>query len=55
MAIGGVWFTVGRFKPLELSSVGARVRLHADDKHFIQTFEPAHRRLRGHRHGWSPS
>jgi len=37
--IEGQWFTSSRYRPVDLPSAGARVRLVADDKRFIKTLE----------------
>lgn len=37
--VDGEWYSVSKFKPLELPAAGAHVRLVADDKRFLRSLE----------------
>lgn len=37
--VNGDWFTISKFRPVEVPSIGVRVRLSVDDKGFISGLE----------------
>ena len=39
LKLGGTWYSVSKFTPVELPAAGAHVRVVADDKRFIKTIE----------------